>query len=115
MQTSQKLGPRDFWRNANSALIKGKSAITPLFNEPEVLPSTSNKTKLFVKNFSRNSNLDYSGISLPVFPCRTNLKLHNIFITPKMVKKVITNYDSSKASGSDVIPVAVLKNCDPKF
>ena len=31
-----------------------------------------------------------------------------------MVKKVITNLDSSKASGPDCIPVAVLKNCEPE-
>ena len=36
-------------------------------------------------------NLDDSGISLPVFPSRTNLKLHNNSITPKMAKKVIAN------------------------
>ena len=45
-------------------------------------------------------------------PSRTNLKLHKISITPKMVKKVITNLDSSKASGPDCIPVVVLKNCE---
>ena len=32
-----------------------------------------------------------------------------------MVKKVITNLDSSKASGPDSIPVVVLKNCEPEF
>ena len=110
--TSQKLDSRDFWKIANSVLNKGKSAIPPLFNGPEVLSSASDKAKLFAKNFSKNSNLDDSGISLPVFPSRTNLKLHNISITPKMVKKVITNLDSSKASG---IPVVVLKNCDPEL
>ena len=36
-------------------------------------------------------------------------------ITPKMVKNVITNLDSSKASGLDCILVAVLKNCEPEF
>ena len=41
-----------------------------------------------------------------------NLKLHNISITHKMVKKVITNLHSSKESGSDCIPVVVLKNCE---
>ena len=112
--TSQKLGSRDFWRIANSVLNKGKSAIPPLFNGPEVLSSASDKAKLFAKNFSKNSNLDDSGISLPVFPSRTNLKLHNISITPKMVNKVITNLDSSKASGPDCIPVVVLKNCEPE-
>ena len=30
-----------------------------------------------------------------------------------MVKKVILNLDSSKASGPDCIPVVVLKNCEP--
>ena len=39
--------------------------------------------------FSENYNLNDSAISLPVFPSRTNLKLHNISITPKMVKKFI--------------------------
>ena len=60
-------------------------------------------------------DLDDSGISLPVFPSRTNLKLHNISKTPKMVKKVIINLDSSKASRSDCIPVALLKNCEPEL
>ena len=32
-----------------------------------------------------------------------------------MVKRVITNLDSSKASGPDCIPVVVLKNCEPKL
>ena len=90
---SQKLGSRDFWRIVNSVLNKAKSAIPPLVNGPEVLASVSDKAKLFDKNFSMNSNLDDSGISLPVFPSRTNLKLHNISVTPKMVRKVVVNLD----------------------
>ena len=85
----------------------------PLFNELEVLSSASDKAKLFAKNFSKNSYLDDQVTSLPVFPSRTNLKLHNISITPKMVKKVIMSLDSSKASGPDCIAVIVLKNCEP--
>ena len=91
--TSQKLGSRDFWRIANSVPNKGKSAIPPLFNGTEVLPSPSDKAKLFPENFSLNSNLDDSGVSLPVFPSRTNLKLHNISVTSKMVGKVVMNLD----------------------
>ena len=110
--TSQKLASRDFWRIANSVQNKGKSAIPPLFNGPEVLLSASDKAKLFAENFSLNSNLDDSGVSLPVFPSRTNLKLHKISVTPKMVRKVVMNLDLSKASGPDCIPVVVLKNCE---
>ena len=113
--TSQKLDSRDFWRIANSVLKKGKSAILPLFNGPEVLSSASDKAKLFAENISKNSNLDDSGISLPVFPSRTNLKLHNISVTPQMVKKVITNLDLSNASGPACIPVVFLKNCEPEL
>ena len=69
--TSQKLDSRDFWRIANSVLNKGKSAIPPLFNGPEVLSSASDKAKLFPENFSKNSNLDDSVISLPVFPSKS--------------------------------------------
>ena len=48
----------------------------------------------------------------PVFPSRTNLKLHNVSVTPKMVRKVVMNLDLSKGSGLDCIPVVVLKNCE---
>ena len=71
------------------------------------------KAKLFA-NFSSNSDLDNSGISLPDFSPGTNLKLRNIFVTPKMVKKVTMKLDLSKASGTDCIIVVVLKNCEPE-
>ena len=96
--TSQKLGSRDFWQIANSVLNKGKSAFE--------------KAKLLAENFYKNSNLE--GIPLPVFPSRTNLKLHNISVTPEMVKQVTTSLDLSKVSGPDCIPVVVLKNCEPE-
>ena len=113
--TSQKLGSRDFWRIANSVLKKGKSAIPPIFNGPEVLSSASDEAKLFAENFSMNSNLDDSGVSLPLFPSRTNLKLHNISVTPKMVRKVVMSLVLSKASGPDCIPVVVLKTVSRNF
>ena len=63
--------------------------------------------KLFAEIFPRNSDIDKSGILLPVLLSRTNLKLHNISITPKIVKNVITYRDLSRASDSDCIPVAI--------
>ena len=80
-----------------------------------MLSSASDKAKMFTENFSKNSNLDEPGISLPVFPSRTKLKLHNISVTPKIVKKVVMNLDLSKASGPDCILVVVLKNCEPEL
>ena len=113
--SSQKFDSRDFWQIANSVLSKGKSAIPPLFNGSEVLSFASDKAKLFAANFSMNSNLDDSGISSSVFPSGTNLKLHNISVTLKKVRKVVMNLDWSKASGPDCIPVVVLKNCEPEL
>ena len=63
-----------------------------------MLSSGSDKAKLFAKNFSKNY-----------------LKLHNIYLTPKMVKKVIMNLDSSKVSGSDFAPLMFLKNYEPEL
>ena len=80
--TYQKLGSHNFWQIANSVPNKGKSAIPPLLSDPKVLSSASDKAKLFPENFSKNSNLNDSGIFLPVVPSRTNLKLHNISVTP---------------------------------
>ena len=53
-------------RTANSVLRKGKTAIPSLINGPMVLSSASDKVKFFTENFSKNSNFDDSGISLPV-------------------------------------------------
>ena len=53
---------------------KGKSDKPPIFKNLEVLSSASDKAKLFAKNFSKNSNLNDSGI-----------------FSPKMVQKVIAN------------------------
>ena len=74
-----------------------------------MLSSVSDKATSFLKIFSKNSV-----ISLLVFPSRTSLKLH-ISVTLKIVKKVMTNLDSSKVSGPDCIPVVVLKNCEPEL
>ena len=113
--TSQKLGSWDFWGIVNNVPNKGKLAIPPLFIGLEVLSSASDKAKLFAENFSENSNLDDSGISLPVFPSRTNQNQYNISVTPKMVKKVVTNLDLSKVSGPDYFPVVFLKNCESEL
>ena len=115
LKTSLKLGSWGFWYIANSVLNKGKSAIHPLFNSLEVLSSASDKAKLFAKNISKSSNLDDTGITLPVFPPRTNLKLHNNSVTTKMVEKVTTNHNSSKTSWFDSISVVVLKMCQFKL
>ena len=66
---------------------------------------------MFAENFFKFD----SGISLPVFPSTTNLKLYNFSVTHKIVKQVITSLDSSKAPGPDCIPVAVLKCCQPEL
>ena len=71
-----------------------------------MLSFASDKAKLFAENFYKNSILDGSGIH--VFPSRINLKLQYISLTPTMLTKVITNIDSSKASGPDCVPVLVL-------
>ena len=113
--TSQKLGFWEFWQIANSVLFKCKSALPPLLNSLYVFSSASDQAKFFAENCSGNSNLDDSGISLPVFPCRTNLKLHNTSVTPEMFKKVIMNLDLSKTSGPDCVPMVVLKNCEPEL
>ena len=69
------------------------------------------KQNCLLKTFLRTLIL----VSLHVFPSRTNLKLHDISITPKMVKKVTVNLDSSKASGPDCIPVVFRKTCEPEL
>ena len=97
--------------NTNNVLYKVKTAIPSLFNSQEV----SDKAIMFAENFPKISNLDDSGISLPVFSSRTNLKRHNISLTLKLVQKVTTSLALLKVSGPDFIPVVILKNCKPEL
>ena len=80
-----------------------------------MLSYVSDKANLFAKNFPKNSNLEYPGISLRAFPSRTNLKLHSISVTPTMIKNVNINLDLLKESGPDCIQVMVLKYCESEF
>ena len=80
-----------------------------------MLSAASDKAKLFAQKFSKNSNLHDTGISSPLFSSRTNLKQHNISVTPKMVRKVTKNLNLSKASGANCIPVVVLNNCEAEL
>ena len=62
--------------------------------------------------FSTNLNLLYLLYLTARRRCLLPLKLHNISLTLKFVKKVITDRGISKTSGLDCIPVVVLKNCE---
>ena len=62
-----------------------------------------------LSHFLENANLDNSSVSLPAFPPRTNLKLHNIPVTAKMV------LCPSKVSSYSFIPVVVLKSFEPEL
>ena len=73
------------------------------------------KARLLNDNFVQNSHLDYSCISLPTFNSGTYLRLHSISQSPRLVKKIITNLDSSKDSDLDSIPVLVVKKCESDF
>ena len=79
-----------------------------------MLFSASFKAKL-QKNFPRTRILITQVIFLPTVPSGANLKLHNIHVTLKLVKKGITDLDLSKASGPNCTPVLVLKKCEPEL
>lgn len=49
-------------------------------------------------------------ISLPAFLSRIILRDHNITLTLNMVKKVITDFDSTKVPGPGFILVEILEN-----
>ena len=80
-----------------------------------MLSSASDKPKSYPANFLKSPNRDDSCISLPAFPSRTNLKIHNIHVIPNFVKNVIINIDLSKASGCDYIPEVCLRKYETKL
>ena len=79
--TSHKLGAGDFWWITNNVFNKVNLLYLLYFMTHEVFSFAFDKALLFAKNFSKNSHHDDWGISLPAFPTRTNLKMHNVSIT----------------------------------
>ena len=93
-----------------SVLNKGKSTIPLLFQGCCFLLLV--KQNYLLKTFLRTLIL-MTRVSLYLSSLLSlKLKLHNVSVAPKMVKKVITNLNSSKASGPDCIPVVIPKNCE---
>ena len=78
--TFQKLGSHNFLLIANSVLNEVKSAILLYLMVLMCFLLHLIKQNFLLKTFLRTQN---SGISLPVFPSRTNL--HNASVTPKLV------------------------------
>ena len=54
----------------------------------------------------------FSCSSGPDYYSRTAWKLHNILVTPKMIKKATSALDSSIVSSLDLIRSVVLKDCE---
>ena len=54
-------------------------------------------------------------LPLSLLPARSNSKLHNISLAPKLVKRFINKLHLLKVSGPDCISVVVLKNFEPKL
>ena len=65
--------------------------------------------KKIAENVPKNSKIDGSSISSPPSLSRTYLKVYNIFVTLNFIKKVLSNLDFLKVSGSDCIPMIVLR------
>ena len=112
---SQLIESGAFWRICNSVLNRGKSIITPLFNGPEGLTTSTGKANLLARNFSCNSTLDDGPQQLTDFPSRTEQKLSSKNITAKMVSREIYELDASIATGTDRIRAIVLKMCSPEL
>ena len=82
----------DFWWIANDILNKVESAVLSLFNDLRLLPLVSVKGQLFTEIISENSN---HGVARSSLPASSSLKRHDILVTHKMVRDVITAHNSS--------------------
>ena len=83
--TSKSLGSLDFWRNGYHVFNKSKSVTPPLFNSWRCCPLHLIKQSCLLKTFLRTLIL-MTQVSLYLFSF-LDLKLYNIPVTPKMVKR----------------------------
>ncbi|CAI9721180.1 Hypothetical predicted protein [Octopus vulgaris] len=113
--SSQKVGSHDFWRIIKSVRGNNKSSIPPLFNGPEVLTTSNDKSELFAQLFSSHFILDDSGHPLPDVFLKTDKPLHICHITSDKVAAIVARLEPCKATGPHGIPVVVLQKCSPEL
>ena len=97
----ERSGILGFWKISRKVLNSGKPSIPNLVNGPEVISSSSKKTKLFAANFVANSTLDDHGHLLPDFPQLTDGLLSKFSVFSKEIGKLMRKLDSTKATGPD--------------
>ena len=112
---SESLGSREFWRITNKVLNRGKASIPTLVVDSSQVTSSKDKANIFASKFAANSNLDDLGSLPPEFPPVTDEKLCESKVTASLISKLITELDSTKATGPDGIPVVVLKHLNPEL
>ena len=111
---AESLGSREFWKITSRVLNHGESNIPTIINGPEILSSASDKATLFAKILLPIQAL------IQIKNCLTSLLAQTFncltfFITAEEVAKLFSNLDTSKAVGSDEIPVIVRKNLIPEL
>ena len=74
--------PRSLAQVSSSVLNKGKSAIPPLFNGLELLPSVSDKANCFLRTL-----ILIAQVSLSLFSLLELIQNYIIFVTPMMAKR----------------------------
>lgn len=91
-----KFGSLEYWCLCESVLNKGKSSISPLFNQFEVLLYSTNKTGCFVCKLFSNSTLDTPRVLLIDFSFSIESLLCDMTIIESLLSDFISKVDLYK-------------------
>ena len=105
---------KSWWKTVSSFLHKNGTeakTIPPLQSQNgDVVYSARDKAELFNSFFTSQSTVEAKDDPVPTIP-RTNLQIPHLTITTNDVFKILTDLDTNKAVGPDLIHNKVLKNC----
>ena len=108
---SEHYGTKNWWNLIKNLMgTSGRDrSIPPLQLHDTVISSDIDKCEIFNNYFCEQSNLDDSGVNLPVLTAVTHEKLEVVRISETEVEDIFKTLDCSKATGPDLVKPRLLK------
>ena len=107
-----KAAPKAYWSIFNRFLYNENiPAIRPLLVNGKFVSDFCTKANPFNDFFASICTPINNGSTMPLFACKTNVRINSFRINRDDISLIIKNLDSNKAHGCDIISVKMIQIC----
>ena len=114
--TDRNISNKKWWRVVNTLSGKPGHSDIPVIVEDNIAYTTAReKAQVFCKTFAEKCNLQGARKDAPFLDKSTHSSFNNVTFKPKIIHRLLRQLDPAKATGPDLIPSRVLKECSAEL